>query len=332
MTTRLRFYVLAGVVGVALVLLSGCYTQLGTVKEDRWSDDQYTYSNQQPQADTSYQGEEQNEEYQNGSECYDDWYYQHPRVGFSYYYPSAFWPSAAFSLAYADPWFYDYNWAYDPWYYSPYYAYPYYSYYRPYYYDNPWWSYYSSNGATVHRGSRDFGNTRTTGGRVPTDVRNGAVLPAVGDRGTTNLPTGARLGKAPNGGGTPGRTSSAAPSNGRRTGNVSGTNRSSTGRSTGAVRGSTSSRGGVTRGSGTQQSRPRPAYAPPPAQAPGHSNSPHYRPNPGTRNSGGSRGAAPTYSPPPSRAPSSSPPRSSPPPSSGGGSRGGGSPRGGGHR
>lgn len=193
-----RYLLLLGTLGLFFILFSGCYTQLGTVRDDdddQWgerkeyrSDDQ-SEEEEYTQRDTENYGE-------NGTTIinnyyYDDWYPRW-RVGFSYYYPSYYWPSYAFSVAYYDPWLYDYYWHYDPWWCgTPYVRYGGYWYPPVYYY--PVYGYSTVATATV-RGGRNFGNTRSATGRergaaVRTEYENGSRS----EIGTMQLPTGARV-------------------------------------------------------------------------------------------------------------------------------------------
>jgi hypothetical protein len=144
-----RLITVAGpaLIGLAL-LLSGCYTQLATTEGEE------EYAGGAPYADdTSYVADS------TGARGYTEY---RERAYFDYYYPSF-----AFSVGYASPWYWGVNWWYTPywtpyyygygWYapiYSPGWYYPYYAYpYNP--YPAP---YYSAPYAT-----RTFGNTRSSG-------------------------------------------------------------------------------------------------------------------------------------------------------------------------
>ena len=216
MKTRIIFLTLSGLFSVLIILLSGCYTQLGSLRNEKAGNDEYISSEQQN--DTSYTNENGDVNYNDNSSCCDDYY--RPHVGFSYYYPSSYWPSVAFGMAYADPWFYDYAWGYNPWnnYYSPvwnpnygYYPYSYYSPYYPSYYNG----YYGYPGTSVVNGRRDVGEVRAQG-RGDNGSDRTYQLQGTPDM---NLTTGAALGKAPTSAPPPNRNSSAVKNNSQRTGN-----------------------------------------------------------------------------------------------------------------
>ncbi len=305
MKTRLLLAVMLGIIALAVVLFSGCYTQLST-REDQ--QDEYS---QQPDSsyDSSYAGE-----YDNNNGCcgYDDGWY-HSRIGFAYYYPSFLWPS----FAYYDPFWYDpYWWGYgNPYWYYGYgygygygFGYPYpYSFYGGYY--SPYYHHYP--GYYAYNTYRNFGSTRGFGsGRTPTAVRTDVPQTSTA-RGGYNLPVGTQYDRPVTG--SSGRTSTptgvSRPT--RTTGRTDGTNVSRPGTTRTDPRGSAVDR--TTRG-GSSKSGVRSAPTARPRQT-------YTRPAPGQRsyNTGGQRRSAPTYSAPPSR--------SAP---SGGGVRGGGSGGGGG--
>jgi hypothetical protein len=176
---------------VLLLSFSGCYTQLGTTRD----------GNDEEEYDTVTQNEEpaaidENNEYTNES-CNEDYY--RPRVGFSYYYPPAYSPSTLFTIAYSDPWFYDYNWmAYDRWYYTSPYSWYYSSWYSPYYYQPYYYGYYNYNG-----GSSVYGSKRNDGTMLGNDNARRARdnQYEVGGAARTNfdLPTGAGLNRTTSG-------------------------------------------------------------------------------------------------------------------------------------
>ncbi|MBI1806393.1 MAG: hypothetical protein HYR76_05010 [Ignavibacteria bacterium] len=327
--------------GILIILLSGCYTQLSTVKEDREDEEQYAPSGDR--GDSSYtRNEDEEGEYRNRSDYgYDDYSWQYrPRIGFSYYY-QPWWPSYAFSVAYASPWCYDNFWAYDPWYCgTPYIRYPFYGYSPAYYYPAYYYpSFYSHYGypraySSLRRGTRDFGSTRGSGGGRGTPA--GYDLPNT-DRGNYNLPTGASLGRGANGA-SPNRNSPSVKDNSRQLGSqrtyVPRNDGRARVRMNETVRGS-GSRGGDARGSRRGDASPQVSR---PQESSGASSAPVYRPpgrstggshehNRGNRDTGSTRSGGSTYSPPPAPAPHSSPPppSSSWSPQSSGGSRGGGS-------
>jgi hypothetical protein len=311
-----RFLVAAGC--SAALLLTGCYTQVGTENERTDSESYATNAD-----DSTVAGSD--------STAARDYEYERRQMYFDYYYPSF-----VFSVGYSSPWYWGPTWWYSPywtpywygyaWYapiyypgwYYPYYGYPYYGY--------PSYGYpYPGGGSYVPYATRSFGNTRTVGatrGYAGSTYSTGSMI----DAGRTGyrsggVSTGARA--------TPGvrvptapRSIAPAPSTRPSTGQRSaggqryvpprsggtynpGREYTPTGRS-----GSSQGSGGARVGSGTQA-------------APDH----------GTRG-GAVRPGGGSYSPPPSSGGGGGGGRSgggssSPPPSSGGG--GGGS-RGGNHR
>lgn len=142
-----------------MLIVSGCYTQLGTVKEYKSEyQEEYTYNNQEFGNDKIY--DDGNNVIINNY-YFDGYWYPRYRWMFSYYYPSYYWPSYAFTIVYRDPWFYDWYWdrywVYDPyWCYTPWVSYP--IYYPSYYWNYPW--YYVSRDGYVQPTRRDFGNQR----------------------------------------------------------------------------------------------------------------------------------------------------------------------------
>jgi len=178
MLMKRRTEILAILAGATLaaLLFAGCYTRVATMRDERDADrDQYSY--QGSTNDTGYAGADSGD-YASGEQSpyYDDdsWNYSHPRVGFSYYYPSYYWPSYAFSAAYGDPWYFDSYWAYDPWWCgTPYVAYPVY---RPYhFYGFGYYPYgygygygYGHGGRPIRTVTRNFGSTRAGNGRAST--------------------------------------------------------------------------------------------------------------------------------------------------------------------
>ena len=311
------------VLGFILTFLSaGCYTQVGTV-QDRDREDLESYTTEQ--REQNEENGEQNEAggYREDESGYppnndNDYWYPRYHVGFSYYYPSYYWPSYAFSVAYADPWFYDRYWSYDPWWCgTPYlgysiYGYPYYSY--P-YYSPPFYRYrYASGYVPARHGIRGFGPTRgnAQGGATASPV----IENRSSGRGVSELPTGAARERVGGTGSSRARSNSAGVRGGSRT---YGNQRSYKPRGGGvrAGRGSDDTQGSGSRGDGVRDTRPAPQpnehYTPPPASHP-RDNGGQRDPSHGHRDGGSARGNTPSYSPPPSRGPST------PPPSSGGGS------------
>ncbi len=272
------------------VFMTGCYTQVGTTR------DEYTPRDDNQDRYASETNDTTNNDYDQGyaDDRYDDDWAPGYRYGFEYYYPTL-----GFSFSTYDPW-----WRYGGWYYyDPFWCGTYYPalyagwhyWWPPAFYSYPYYGghFYGYGGRGGHGIARTIGNTRgggvVRGGRGPTSVSS------TGTGGVGNLPTGLRAST-----GTRTTPSGNTPrvSTGRRpTGSGSGVGRSGAG-----VRGGTS-RGG-SRG-GAHSTQPR-TYTPP-------------------RDNGGSRGGTGrSYSPPPS-----APPAQSTPPSGGGRSSGGGGARGG---
>lgn len=201
MKTRLSILLLLLSTGLLVFIFSGCYTQLGMTKNEQTvRNDEYT--NDTLSNDSNYYGEnEYNHRY---SEPYNDYYYggyPNNHMGFSYYYPSTFWPSYAFNVAYSDPWMYGSYSYYDPWWCgTPYVNYPSYGYYpsNGYY---PYGYYGHGYGYTVvpaRHVRRTFGSTR--GGRASTDVNTNYSSPNSTRSG--DVSSGGILTGAPSGGST----------------------------------------------------------------------------------------------------------------------------------
>ncbi|MDI6779498.1 MAG: hypothetical protein QME25_04805 [Bacteroidota bacterium] len=315
-------YLIIATLGL-VVLISGCYTQLETIKNEKKYVDEYYDNNrienysQEEQSDTFYYDRD-------GRTIINNYYFDggawYPRYRWMFsYYPSYYWPSYAFSMVYYDPWFYDRYWYYDPWIcgtpyvYYPHYYYPYYygSYY-PYYWGS---HYYISTTGTVERTKRDFGNQRDKGGRgAPTyDDRQDRIS----GRGGLDLPTGVGV----TGGG--GRSQTGSTPEVRKPSRGDGTSGKVTPRST--------DRSGSSRGEGSQsrsgsrrdryENSDRGQSVPPATRESGRRNEGSGRRDEGSTRSGETR----TYTPPPPPTPQpapSSPPPSSPPPQRGN-SRGG---------
>lgn len=82
-------------VGVFLMLLPGCYTQLSTTRDDDRNDDR-GYSSRERNGDDTSAVENDNEAYRDDDNYrydnyYDDSWHHRAQIGFSYYYPS-YWP------------------------------------------------------------------------------------------------------------------------------------------------------------------------------------------------------------------------------------------------
>ena len=292
MKSKLLLSAIFSLIGLFLFTFSGCYTQLSTLRDEKEGDEEYTTTEQQN--DNEYTNENYGEEYRDRSVCCDDSY--RPQVGFSYYYPSTYWPSMAFAAAYANPWSYDYYWAYDPWnyYYSPY---TWNSWYSPYYYyPQSYYGYqYGYSGAIVN-GRRDIGEMR---GRERNQdiIGNGFNGTTIGTR-DYDMPTGASLGKTPDAAPPPNRKSSAVNQGSRQSSNqrssVSRANKNNNRNSDSNVR-SYGRRDGETR-SARRRNTP-PEYRPQEAQSPPQT---IYTPPPKEN-----RTNTPSYSPPPPPKPSS---------------------------
>ncbi len=280
-----------------ILILSGCYTQLGTVRETKsdYQEKNYSYNDQDYESDTLYDREGNtviNNYY------FDGYWYPRYRWMFSYYYPSYYWPSYSFYIAYRDPWFYDWYWYYNPlyWCYTPMVTYP--IYYPPYYWSYPW--YYVSRDGNVISTRRDFGNQR---GAAQTDRSPFGNEDRFG--------TGRSGYDIPNAIGVTGSGRSQSPSNEQ----IRGKSRS--GESSRSVTPRTGDRSGSNRGESQRPPSRRERY-----EQPGRSDD-------NNRSSGSDRGRSNEnkegtriYTPAPPAPQPSSPPPSSPPPSRGGDSRG----------
>jgi hypothetical protein len=294
MKTRIEILILASVIGLLMIMLSGCYTQLGSLRNEKEGDEEYMATEQQ--SDSSYTSENESEGYTYNSGCCDDYY--RPHVGFSYYYPSSYWPSVAFGMAYADPWFYDYAWGYNSWnnYYSPvwnpYYGYYPNSFYSPYY--SGYYGYYNGYpGSSIVNGRRDVGEVRAEG----RDNNNSGRAYQLQGMPDMNLSTGAALGKAPTSAPPPNRNSSAVKNNSRRSGN----NRAYLPRdSRSAARSGNNATRASGRSSGSRNERYRgtqPQYR--------QNETPNSPPQTYSAPPRENRGSTPSYTPPPAPPPSS---------------------------
>jgi len=192
---------------VTVLLLNGCYTDVGAVKADRspsYSDDQGNATEYQPQeapqyysgdttsyADTSAAVQPENEPYYD-----DDYTYGRRQFDFDYYYPPVY-----FGAYYYNPWYWPVysSYFYDPFaygFYYPYYTpgnyYPYRSGFYPYAYGN----YHYRGGTRGYVGRRTFGDYGTGGRYVGRTVPPGTrVLPPAG-RGqvTRRMPAATQAG------------------------------------------------------------------------------------------------------------------------------------------
>ena len=141
-------FLLIPLLGGLFVLLSGCYTQLKTVREE--PADNRDYNSSQMSGDTAYTAN--GDAGQGYSSDYDDGGY-HSYVGFNYYYPSY-----GYGFTYGNPWVSDFYWGYNyyPWYCgTPYVADPAYGYFpHAYYYGSHHYGY-------AYGGRGRFDGTRT---------------------------------------------------------------------------------------------------------------------------------------------------------------------------
>lgn len=278
----------------SVVILSGCYTQVGSTKPEG-NNDYYSENDNATQPPATEENVDSTES-RNGDYYFDDSGNPHSRYYFSYYYPSF-----AVGATFYDPWYWGYG-GYS--YYSPFWCGTYYpalyaGWYHPtsHYYPNGG-SYAWGTGRGGHGSTRTIGNTRGSGGsRGRNDSyqgrQNDGFLPS-------GMSSGASVGRGP---------AAAKPkvSSGRRT----PTNGTRGGTRTGSVR------GGNTR---TGASRVGPARQPQHAPQP-------VAPSPEVR-SGNRGGDGRSVAPAPS-----TPPASPQGGTRGGGSRGDtGNSRGGGRR
>lgn len=247
---------------VPLFVLTGCYTQMGGVKDEATPDEESYYSDEY--VDSTGGG---------GQYTYNDDYSRYP-YGMTYYYPP-----------YNDPWFFGgrpiHGFGYGYGYYDPfgwdYYGTPYYygGYYSPAYYG---WAYgggyYHYGGELKNVGTRrTIGNIRATG--ATRGMESGYVPAGRGTGSSLTLPPGAAR-RAPTPAAAP-RTSSTRPGSFSGSG-VDRAGHGRTGSSTGS--GSTrsaapqsrpsggGSRGSSSRGSGNSGGS---SYTPPPPPPPSNS-------------------------------------------------------------
>ncbi len=275
MVTFLRKYAPVAAVVVTALALSGCYTQVGSMREDREGD--YSYRDEDRSAVTD-STEEQPGEYNDN-----DYEYDRGRFYFDYYYPSY-----TFGLGFYGSWWSPW-WAWGTWYNDPFLYGPYYNNWGwgwyPGYVPGWWYPRYGGYYGTYPYGgrTRTFGNSRmvgtTRGGMY--DPPGGGVLSggtrtspgAVGRSGvTTRRPQPGRPSARPSSRVSPGRRSDGRfvpPSS-------SGTvNRGSRGegrrsytqpRSAPAPRNEGRSSGGRTYGGGRSYSPPSSHSSPPPSR------------------------------------------------------------------
>ena len=312
--------ILSSLVIGSVLLLPGCYTQVAT------SEDYAEYPVEE--GDSTYTN------YDNSA--YDDYHdndgWDHPQVGYSYYYPT-YWPSDYYHASYYNPWSFTigFGWGY-PYYYGAYYGsyYPYYSYYPAY----PYYPYYPNNGyyPTYYGGQtiRTYGMTRTGApGRGRATPVSRTESPTTVSGATTDI-----LGRLPAAsvvqGGASARSlqrsssSNAAPRTqgsarvGRKS--QSQTNRTAPGRYTEARR--SGSRGSMDRGPAVRQNRGTQTFSSPRRYS-GGGGQPRSAPNVGNSSSA-PRQSAPSVGGQRSAPAPSSGGRSAPAPSRGGGGGGGG--------
>jgi hypothetical protein len=301
-----RQVVTMGLVMVPILFLNGCYTQVGTVRSERWGDEPIRSDEPDVVAESS--------EVDTTEEGYED---QRDRFYYDYYYP----PSYPYLGLYRP-----YNWSlwwntslgYDPFlcgtYYPSYYGWwdPRYFYYTGYFYPpyaGGYYGYrYASVGGTSHGVRRTTGNTRGTGsvresGGNSNERGGSSYLPTGSQSRTTVRREAQGTNVAPN------------PSAGRRESKVSGTRSS---------RGGSADRSGTTRSGSTRRGGQRESVRSSPPRAP--------QPSGESRGSSGRSRGERTYSPPASSSPAPSSPAPARGSSSSGGTRGGGGSRDGGRK
>jgi hypothetical protein len=236
MKTTTRAVLLLGAAVLLGLWSSGCYTQLGSVRDD--GDVAYAEPN-----DDEYQAEDtvSTEEYEGArDQFYDDSY--------NYYYPSV-----TLGLGYGAPWYWRYqsSYWYDPFWSDPYYGWCGTSY--PSYY-NSWWPpllvgywggyyghYYRTGSGYAARSAGPYGATRTFG-----STRTGGTVR--GSSGGSYVPSSGRSGD-----GTMGTLPTGAVSTGRR---------STQGERAGTTVNRGSTRGSSGRNSGVRREAPRTAPRP----------------------------------------------------------------------
>ena len=296
MKSRLILSTMVGIMGLFLMMFSGCYTQLGTTRDEQISQGDDNSTAQSEQNRSTYSRESSPYGSQQSNYVDDDNYYDsYPRyhVGFSYYYPSSYWPSYAFTVAYNNPWRYDSYSSYDPWLCgTPYVTYPWYgnspySYYSSGYsgyYSTPLYAYYhygySYVAVPVRRTSRNFGTTRD--GSIRGATSNTDNFNNYGNDRSSAFPQGGSGFEQPISGGISTRGNNETIT--QQPARPGGTQRASTrqtdsnvsgGRTDRGVRGA-SSRGARARGEGNRDNQ-----------------TPQYRPE-----SGNSAPSSPSYTPP----------------------------------
>ncbi len=296
------------VVSSAAILLSGCYTQVGSTRPEPAIGQDDSYS----------EGVDSSGEYPPEDYTEQDYNYDRDRLYYDYYYPSTFVnvPSP-FALG-------SYGWYGSP--YNPFWcgtSYPtilfgWPGYYPPWswyslYYPSWWYSpvYYGGGGyAYGYSDTRGHGDRRTIGSTRGRSESGGVI--GSGRGGTTTLPTAT----VTRGGGSSTSSTPSSGTSGPAVGREGSTGRTRSGSSGAVNNGGRSSRGGsresTTRG-GSRRGSPETRSAPPERVSPPQRSAP-------PRSSGGES----TYSPPPSRPAPSAPPQSS---GGSGGTRSGGGSR-----
>ncbi len=125
---KTKFTLLLATLSLFALILSGCYTQLKTSRDyDDYDRNEYTSSEQESEQERdseATQDENDSDDQTYSNDYRDNDYNWHGGIGFSYYYPSSYWPSSAFSVAYNNPWSYDRYWSsgYYGGYYNNYYG------------------------------------------------------------------------------------------------------------------------------------------------------------------------------------------------------------------
>jgi hypothetical protein len=196
MANFLRRNVLAAVSLVAALALSGCYTEVGSVRGERDEDYAYHPEDQGVVPDTTME--------ESGNYTDNEYDRDRSRFYFDYYYPSF-----TFGLGYYSwwrPW-----WSWGSWYYDPFYYYG--GYYAPWgwggypgYVPGWWYPHYDGRFALspgYYGRSRTFGNSRTVGMTRGTFTPSGGIMYG---RVRSSSSTGGRTGV------TSGRSQTGSPS------------------------------------------------------------------------------------------------------------------------
>jgi hypothetical protein len=316
----MKMRILGAAALLAAIMLSGCYTRLGTVRDEQgWEDEPLYEEPLYGEADSSAADQDSyvtEDEYEDARD----------RLYYDYYYaPSYTW--------WDDPWYWRPSWGWSYWYGSMWYRHPSsYFWYWPgavAWADPGWWYPYNSgphawHGGTVRSSHRTFGTTRTLGGTrgdPGTSVTRGGTYAPLPSGGAVQRPSASQSSSNPSR--RPAVNRGQRGEVGERSGRSATTTRRS-GESVGKPAPSSRSQG---RPAGVSTSRPKTGrssrYVVPGTT--GRSSTPAPAQRSAPRYDGGR-----SYSPPPaSRAPEG---RSAPAPSSGSSGRSRGETRSGGRR